>query len=86
MIVLNEGRERRRIVVTNTSSRPVRVSSHYPFWRVNPRLEFDREAAWGFRLDLPSGDSVRWSAGEARDVVLVRLGPRQRAPEEDRAG
>ena len=83
-IELAPGRERRTLSVRNTSYKTVRVSSHYPFWRVNPRLEFDREAARGFRLDVPSGDSVRWSAGEARDVVLVRLGSRQRAPE-DRA-
>ena len=85
-IELAPGRERRRLSVRNTSSKTIRVSSHYPFWRVNPRLEFDREAALGFRLDVPSGDSVRWSAGETREIVLVRLGARGRSPEEERAG
>jgi urease subunit gamma/beta len=66
-------REHRTLVVRNESRRVVRVSSHYPFERVNPRLAFDREAAAGFRLDLPAGSSERWAPGETREVVLVRL-------------
>lgn len=61
----------RRLRVRNTSQRIVRVSSHFPFHRVNARLEFDREAARGHRLDLPAGESLRWSPGEEREVVLV---------------
>jgi urease subunit gamma/beta len=60
------------LVVTNESRRAVRVSSHYPFERVNPRLAFDRAAAAGFRLDLPAGSSARWAPGESREVTLVR--------------
>jgi urease subunit gamma/beta len=71
---LGPGRSRRRIRVTSMSSRPIRVSSHYPFWRVNPRLEFDRSAAEGYRLDIPAGASIRWAPGEAREVDLVALG------------
>ena len=71
---LNDGRERRRLTVRNESGRPVRVSSHYPFWRVNPRLEFDREAARGMRLDIPAGSSVRWGPGEVKEIGLVRYG------------
>jgi urease subunit gamma/beta len=67
-------RERLRIVVRNDSRRVVRVSSHMPFDRVNPRLAFDRSAAAGYRLDLPAGDSERWSAGEEKTVDLVRFG------------
>lgn len=70
-IDLAAGRERRRLSVRNTSSHPVRVSSHYPFWRTNSALEFDRETARGFRLDLPAGDSLRWSPGETLEVDLV---------------
>lgn len=73
-VELNPGRERITIEVTNTSARPVRVSSHYPFWLANRRLSFDRGSAEGFRLDLPSGASVRWGPRESRRVVLVRLG------------
>ena len=67
-------RERRGLTVRNTSRRPVRISSHYPFWQVNPSLEFDREAAHGFRLDLPACDSLRWAPGEEREVELVAYG------------
>jgi urease subunit gamma/beta len=66
------GRERRRLTVRNDSRRAVRVSSHYPFDRVNARLTFDRTAAAGFRLDLAAGASERWAPGEAKDVDLVR--------------
>jgi urease subunit gamma/beta len=66
-------REHRTLVVRNDSRRVVRVSSHYPFDRVNPRLTFDRAAAAGFRLDLPAGSSERWDPNETREVVLVRL-------------
>jgi urease beta subunit len=73
-VALAAGLPRRRITVTSRSLRPIRVSSHYPFWRVNPRLEFDRAAASGYRLDIPAGTSVRWSPGETREVGLVALG------------
>jgi urease beta subunit len=75
-IELVPGRERIRLTVTNTSRRLVRVSSHYPFWRTNARLMFDRDRARGFRLDLPSGSSLRLAAGESREVTLVRYGGR----------
>jgi urease subunit gamma/beta len=65
--------ERRTLTVTNTSRRVVRVSSHFPFDRVNPRLSFDRAAALGFRLDIDAGSSERWSPGETREVGLVRF-------------
>ena len=68
-----DDRDRRELVVRNTSTRVVRVSSHYPFERVNPRLEFDRAAATGFRLDLAAGSSQRWAPGEERTVTLVRF-------------
>jgi urease subunit gamma/beta len=64
--------ERLDLTVENTSRRVVRVSSHFPFDRVNSRLVFDRAAAVGFRLDLPAGSSERWSPGETRTVSLVR--------------
>jgi urease subunit gamma/beta len=65
--------ERRELTVTNSSSRVVRVSSHFPFDRVNARLEFDRSAATGFRLDIEAGSSERWAPGETRTVSLVRF-------------
>ena len=67
-------RDTRDLVVRSTSVRVIRVSSHYPFHRVNRRLVFDREAACGFRLDLPAGASERWAPGETRTVALIRFG------------
>lgn len=61
------------LTVRSESRRVVRVSSHYPFHRVNPRLTFDREATRGYRLDLPAGTSERWAPGESRIVRLVRF-------------
>lgn len=69
----DHGRERRELVVENTSKRVVRVSSHFPFDRVNARLAFDRPAAAGFRLDIEAGSSERWAPGETRAVTLVRF-------------
>ena len=71
---VNAGREAVELVVTSTSRRRIRVSSHYPFHRVNPRLELDRAAARGFHLDLPSGAWEGWEPGETRTVRLVRYG------------
>ncbi|MBI2781809.1 MAG: urease subunit gamma [Chloroflexi bacterium] len=69
--------ERRTVTVTNTSRRAIRVSSHFPFDQVNPRLAFDRAAACGFRLDIEAGSSERWAPGEIRMVTLVRFGGRR---------
>jgi urease subunit gamma/beta len=62
------------VEVRSTSKRAIRVSSHFPFDRVNSRLVFDREAARGFRLDVEAGESERWAPGETRTVRLVRFG------------
>ena len=67
-------RETRELEVRSASSRVIRVSSHYPFHRVNQRLDFDRAAAEGFRLDLPAGASMRWAPGETHTIRLVRFG------------
>ncbi len=67
-------RETRTLTVTNTGQHVIRISSHYPFEQVNKRLEFDRDAARGFRLDLPAGATLRWAPGETREVTLVRYG------------
>ena len=75
-IRLSPERERIRLTVKNTSSRVVRISSHFPFWRTNKRLMFDRDAARGFRLDVPAGASVRFAPNEETEVELVRYGGR----------
>jgi urease subunit gamma/beta len=72
LVERSDGRERLEIEVRNTSRRVVRVSSHYPFERVNRRLAFDRTAAAGCRLDIEAGSTERWAPGETRTVRLVR--------------
>jgi len=67
-------RETRTLTATNSGKRVIRVSSHYPFEQVNKRLEFDREAARGFHLDLPAGATLRWAPGETREITLARYG------------
>ncbi len=71
-VVLNEGRETIELEVTSRSRRRIRVSSHYPFDRVNARLDFDRAAARGFHLDLAAGAYAGWEPGETKTVRLVR--------------
>ncbi|GAA3304979.1 urease subunit beta [Dactylosporangium vinaceum] len=70
---INQGRETRTMAVRNTGDRPVQVGSHYHFAEANDALEFDREAAWGHRLDIPAGTSVRFEPGVERQIALVAL-------------
>jgi urease subunit beta len=70
-IELNAGRETRTLTVANTGDRPIQVGSHYHFAETNPALAFDRAAARGFRLDIPSGTAIRFEPGQSRDVPLV---------------
>jgi len=70
-IVLNEGRDTLNLSVANTGDRPVQVGSHYHFFEANAALDFDRDAARGFRLDIPAGTAVRFEPGQTREVNLV---------------
>lgn len=72
-IRLNVGRQTLRLTVVNHGDRPVQVGSHYHFFEVNPALVFERDAARGFRLDIPAGTAVRFEPGQARTVTLVAL-------------
>jgi urease beta subunit len=79
-IELNAGRERVTVRVVNIGDRPIQVGSHLHFAQSNPALAFDREAARGFRLDVPAGTSVRFEPGLERDVDLVALAGQRRVP------
>lgn len=68
------------LTVTNTADRPVQVGSHYHFAEANPGLSFDRSAAWGLRLAVPAGTSVRFEPGVTRSVDLVPLGGNRIVP------
>ena len=73
-IEINAGRRTLRILVRNTGDRPIQVGSHFHFFEVNGALEFNRAATMGMRLDVPSGQSIRFEAGDEREVELVELG------------
>jgi len=73
VLQLNEGRETLVISVANSGDRPVHVGSHYHFADTNPALQFDRDAARGFRLNIAAGTAVRFEPGQSREVELVAL-------------
>ena len=70
-IELNHGREVVTLAVANTGDRPVQVGSHYHFFEVNSALDFEREAARGYRLNIPAGTAIRFEPGQTRSVQLV---------------
>ncbi len=70
-IELNAGRPTVALTVTNTGDRPIQVGSHYHFFETNDGLSFDRQAAYGFRLNIAAGTAVRFEPGQARQVELV---------------
>jgi urease subunit beta len=72
-ITLNAGRDTRRITVANRGDRPIQVGSHYHFYETNNALQFDRELARGYRLNIAAGTAVRFEPGQQRDVELVAL-------------
>ncbi len=76
-IAFNEGAERVTVTVANTGDRPIQVGSHYHFFETNPALEFDRDRARGFRLDIAPGTAVRFEPGATREVTLVPFGGRR---------
>ena len=72
-VELNAGRETRHLVVANGGDRPIQVGSHFHFFEVNDALRFDRDQAYGFRLNIAAGTAVRFEPGQERTVELVAL-------------
>jgi urease subunit beta len=70
-IVLNKDRAAIALRVANTGDRPIQVGSHYHFAEANEALAFDRDAALGYRLDIPAGTAVRFEPGQSREVWLI---------------
>ncbi|HAD30674.1 MULTISPECIES: urease subunit beta [unclassified Methylophaga] len=70
---MNVGREVITIDVSNSGDRPVQIGSHYHFFEVNDALLFEREKAYGFRLNIAPGTAVRFEPGQTRTVELVAL-------------
>lgn len=77
-IELNAERKTITIEVVNSGDRPIQVGSHFHFFEVNKLLKFNREEAFGFRLDIPSGMSVRFEPGETKNVQLCEFGGNKR--------
>jgi len=73
-IIAFEGRKTFELTVANTGDRPIQVGSHCHFFEVNRALRFDREKAYGFRLQIPAGTAVRFEPGEVKRVSLVAIG------------
>lgn len=73
-IILNDGKGTVTITVVNIGDRPIQVGSHYHFFEVNKLLKFNREKSYGYRLNIPSGTSVRFEPGEEKEIQLVELG------------
>jgi urease beta subunit len=76
-IELHLGRTAVTLSVNNTGDRPIQVGSHYHFFEANKALVFDRVKAYGMRLDLPSGNSVRFEPGDTKEVRLIPYGGRR---------
>ena len=76
-IIVNEGKESIELIVSNTGDRAIQVCSHYHFFEVNYALKFDREAAFGYHLDVPAGTAVRFEPGEEHKVALVKYSGKQ---------
>jgi urease subunit beta len=79
-VALNVGRPVLTLVVANTGDRPVQVGSHFHFAQANAALRFDRDLAWGCRLNVPAGTAVRFEPGVEREVSLVPLVGRRVVP------
>ena len=73
-IIANENRETRKIKVSNSGDRPIQVGSHTHFFEVNKALDFPREQAYGFRLNIPAGTSIRFEPGDTKDVEITEYG------------
>lgn len=76
-VTVNAGREAAAVVVTNTGDRPVQVGSHFHFAEANAALTFDRQVAYGRRLDIPAGTAARFEPGDSRTVRLIELAGRR---------
>ena len=73
-IELNVGRQTTSLTVANSGDRPIQVGSHFHFFETNPALQFERQAAYGMRLNIAAGTAVRFEPGQQRTVELVDFG------------
>lgn len=76
-ITANKGREPIHITVLNTGDRPIQVGAHFHFFEVNKMMAFERDKAFGMRLNIPAGNAVRFEPGEEKSIELVPFGGKQ---------
>lgn len=69
----NENRKTIKITVRNTGDRPCQIGSHTHFFEVNKAMDFPRDEAYGYRLNIPAGTSIRFEPGDSKEVELCEL-------------
>lgn len=72
-LILNEGQDAISLTVANTGDRPIQVGSHFHFYEANAALDFSRDMARGFRLDIAAGTAIRFEPGQSREVALISM-------------
>jgi urease subunit beta len=72
-LVLNAGQDAISLTVANTGDRPIQVGSHFHFYEANAALDFPREAARGYRLNIAAGTAIRFEPGQSREVALITI-------------
>lgn len=77
-IIINDGRTITTLAAKNTGDRPIQVGSHYHFYEVNGAMQFDREKAFGKRLNIPAGAAVRFEPGDEKEIELICYAGAQR--------
>ncbi|MFJ5624209.1 urease subunit beta [Peribacillus loiseleuriae] len=77
-IIINEGKTLNTLSVINTGDRPVQIGSHFHFYEVNEALQFNREEAFGKRLNIPAGAAVRFEPGDEKEIELLSFAGEQR--------
>lgn len=77
-IICNEGKETKVISAVNIGDRPIQVGSHFHFFEINTWIEFNREEAFGYRLNIPAGSAVRFEPGDPKEIELVPFGGERR--------
>ena len=72
-VVLNVGKDAISLTVANTGDRPIQVGSHFHFYEANAALDFPREVARGYRLNIAAGTAIRFEPGQSREVALITI-------------
>ncbi len=73
-ILANVNRDTKKIKISNSGDRPIQVGSHTHFFEVNRALDFERQQAYGYHLNIPAGTSIRFEPGETKEIELVEYG------------